>query len=177
MLVWYAYPMDVQAYEFGFTLIAPGCKGSIADGSCSFDELLKYLQRSGHEWTGSTTVGQKLNPEVGSTAAELSASGYKCNFEPLKLFTNNILPTQTNFPTMFGQVVDNIQECRKKFTDAALTDGLTKARYAMTCMQRARFADQSENLIKDLNQQLASKGATWVRISSTSTLFSSVICY
>ena len=80
MLCWYAYRMDIVAFGAGSIIIAPGCIGSAPDRSCHFDEFLRFIQRTGGTtmpWTGFTTVGKNLNPDVLTTAKELATSGTK----------------------------------------------------------------------------------------------------
>lgn len=66
MWLWYAYRMDGMRdpsnWEFH-------CTGTGPNGRCKFDEFLRYADK--HPWTGSTSVGDSLDPDVSKTVTEL----------------------------------------------------------------------------------------------------------
>ena len=174
MLIWYAYRMDIASFGAGSTLIAPGCIGEAPDKSCYFDEFLRYIQRTGPKvrpWTGSTSVGTKLNPDVLTTANELATSGtagsptrYSFTAEPAALFPNKFESLSPSYSAVFGAIVDNIQACRKKVNDQGIDDELDGTRRAIVSTLDARQADQAAKVIKDVNQKLFDAGYTWVRV-------------
>lgn len=96
MLYWYAYPLDVTVFGPGAILTAPNCFGGGPGRSCLFDQFLCYIDVDTNFnplWTGSTTVGTNLDPDVVDTAIALSTGGaqystdrYTNTLDPNKLF-------------------------------------------------------------------------------------------
>ena len=145
--------MDVQAYGSGGTLIASGCIGSLPDKSCTFDEFLRHISP---KWKGSTSVGTSLDPDVTKAATELKSSGYKGDMIQTELFPKAGLSTKqmAPFPTVLQLLGDNINECRKKETDAKLGTLLSKARTCFSMVHAARLADHASELIVGVNNEL-----------------------
>lgn len=186
MFLWYAYRMDITVFGSGNTILAPGCIGTVSDRSCYFDEFLRYIQRTGPTtaaWTGSTTVGTDLNPDVLSTANELATSGtaetpsrYSNTVEPAKLFPNKfVMGASPSFGVVMGSVMDNIQACRQAVVnDEGISEELDNARRAMVSVHEARLADQAALVLTGVNTQLANAGYSWVRIDRVpQTLYNS----
>lgn len=169
MLLWYAYRLNIKAYGADHTLLAPGCY------DCYFDDFLKFIQRTGKgstPWAGKTTVGNNLTPDVVTTAKELATSGSKDDgtryanaFESHQLFPGKYNMGETaKFHVIFGDIVDNIQECRKHVNDVGIDDEIKAIRQAMTFMHQARQADQASHVIKAVNEKLQVLGYSWVCI-------------
>lgn len=169
MLIWYAYRMDVISFGASKTIMAPYCIGSAPDRSCLFDEFLRYIQRVGkgtHLWTGSTSVGNNLKPDVLGTAQELDNGGtqgtpsrYSNTLAPSDIFPNLYFKGQSpDFSNLFGKVVDNIQECRQEMERKGriddIADELNSARHATKLFHSARIANQAEHVIEDVNKWL-----------------------
>lgn len=174
MLIWYAYRMDIMAFGAGSTLIAPDCIGTAPDGTCYFDEFLRYIERIGPNnpaWTGRTAVGTNLDPDCLNTADELANGGtagtpsrYTNTVEPSKLFPNRWIPGDSpSFSDIFGAVVDNIQACRQKINDGSLDDLLDNSRRAIVSVLDAREADQAAKVLQGVNAELSKLGCSWVR--------------
>ncbi|KAI1080981.1 hypothetical protein F5B20DRAFT_588939 [Whalleya microplaca] len=165
MLLWYAYRLDVIAFGSGNTVIAPNCIGSAPGKSCFFDEFVRYIQMTGQTtsaWTGSTTVGTNLEPDVFTTASELDKNGYRNTVDPSKVFPSAYQKTSwTNFSDIFGKLVDNIQQCRQHLQDQGIDNELDSIRRAMVSIHEARKADQADKLILGINKQLSNAGITW----------------
>jgi hypothetical protein len=77
------------------------CAGSLPDGSCTFDEFLRktlQVSRNIPAWTGSTTVGTNTNPNVESTAQELSTMQSENRIQ-LVFDASKLLPGVTTWPS------------------------------------------------------------------------------
>jgi hypothetical protein len=61
MIEWHVYRMEVLRLGNGKTLVAPGCRGTVPDGSCYFDEFCKHIQMK-KVWQGRTSAGHDLFP-------------------------------------------------------------------------------------------------------------------
>ncbi|GAB7355234.1 hypothetical protein MBLNU459_g5785t1 [Dothideomycetes sp. NU459] len=93
--------MDVSAHGVGATNgIAIDCKGSNADGSCKFDELLKDIQIEKRPWSGSTDIGGDLTPDPVHAADQLRSGRYESIMDPAKLFPNIWLPGSKDKPQL-----------------------------------------------------------------------------
>ncbi|RAH78796.1 hypothetical protein BO86DRAFT_458265 [Aspergillus japonicus CBS 114.51] len=178
MLFWYAYRIDVMTFGAGSTEISSECVGTASDKSCLFDEFVRYIQRDGkNAWTGSTTVGDDLEPDVLNTADELAADGYKGNYDIAKLFPGQFTTGQvTNFRGMFEPVIDVIQACRKEvatgsasINEKAFDSALDHARRAMVSTHEARIADNAAGLIEELNAKLQDLGYDWTVETKSNT--------
>lgn len=169
MLIWYAYQMEIKAfpsYAAKDRFIAPGCKGSRSDGSCYFDDLLQYIQdtESDSTWTGTTTIGKNLTPDLATIVKDLSAKGYNQVVDGKKLLPKDFLSKdpQPGFYAIFNKLVTAIQQCRAEAGDFALSSELASARTAMKHVHYARLQDQAAVSIAQVNEILRRRGITWV---------------
>ena len=167
--------MDVMVNEPADRLIAVGCVGTGPGNSCLFDEFLRYIQMTSKKtplWTGSTTVGDDLTPDVVSTANELATRGvaktstrYTNTYKTSKLCeTLKDKPTVT-YSELLGAIVNSIQKCRAKVATMSGIDidrELSGARRALTITHQARLADNAGYIIKGVNNILGKMSATWV---------------
>lgn len=155
LMFWYAYRMNVDAFGAQHTVLAAGCKGTVGDGSCYFDEFLKYISP---KWTGSTTTGTDLKPAIGKTATELGAGQYDGVTPQRSLFPND--PQMTGNPVKFKVIMtalgDNIKQCRLKLGNNA---DFVECRKSMVLVQTARKIDQASGLIRDLNDFITKETA------------------
>ncbi len=163
--IWFAYRMDVETLGVGNTVMAPGCRGTVGDGSCFFDEFLRYITP---KWRGSTSVGTNLDPDVETTASDITQnSGYKFNVRQDKLFATKFAKgVQPNFGAFWAAVGDVIQSSRKTLGDSKVAQALSKARYCFTITHDARRSDMAPHMIKGVNDLISKQGQSFVRISS-----------
>ena len=171
MYLWYAYSMDLKAFGHDSTgtsgSIAAGCPGTMSDGSCYFDEFLKYIQHVGmnsRRWTGKTSVGSWTDPDVFDTARELSSSTYKNTHDASILFPNLFGFDDPNpgFSKLYDAVTDRIQACRQRVGDGALRFELDAIGQAMFLIHDVRVADQAKTCIAGINAELTARGVSWV---------------
>ncbi|KAJ9624400.1 hypothetical protein H2203_005135 [Taxawa tesnikishii (nom. ined.)] len=158
--------MDVSAHGVGATNgIAIGCRGSNSDGSCQFDELMKYIHNPGKKtplWSGSTDIGDDFFPDPVHAAEELHNNGYNNAFDSGKLFPN-IWPNggQQQLGALLSAVTDRIQAARQTSGDDYFTRELRSARSAITIATEARLADLANYRIPAINTKLHDQGITW----------------
>jgi hypothetical protein len=143
--------MSVEAFGVGNTGIANGCKGTVGDGSCYFDEFVKEISP---DWSGSTSVGQDLNPPVETTVDDLVANGdYDYVAHQDKLFPKLFPDARSGtYGDVFQALGDKIKACRIKTGDIKLGTLLVNARYAISMVHDARRAEQAGNLIDEVNK-------------------------
>ena len=165
--MWYAYRMDVQAYGHGNTEIARGCKGSLADRSCTFNEFLRRITR---KWHGTISISDTdLDPDVENAVQALRNSGYdytvnQDRFLPSYFGSEFAAP----FSDIWKAMGDVIKACRQKLGDVNMGSKLDKVRYCMTMVHYARQSDQAMSLINAINQSLHEGSLKFVRNSRTS---------
>lgn len=148
--------MSVDAFGVGNTVIANGCRGSVGDSSCYFDEFIREISP---QWTGSTSVGTDLDPPVESTVQDLVNNGNYDYIErqdllfPLDPAT---FPKKRKAPfgTVFNAVGNRIEAARMKFGDIQLGPLLNKCRYTMSMIHDARRAENAAALIRELNAEI-----------------------
>ncbi|KAJ5642063.1 hypothetical protein N7490_006063 [Penicillium lividum] len=176
ILLWYSYRMDVKTYGAGNTVIAPGCVGSVlTDESCEFDEFLKYIQREpGYydrwvKWTGSTSVGIDLTPDVIDTGNELKSMtpSYAFNTEDW----HKIIPGAFNegsFPSFtkaYGNLINTIQTIRETAPNLEvpvnIDTELYGAQQSMVLANDGRAYDDAQYKIAYINGILEEKGVDW----------------
>lgn len=182
MLLWYAYRLDIAA---GGTFIAPDCPGTGKDKRCYFDEFLRYIEEVEERspWSGSTSVGRNLAPNVLSTAEELVTSRYSNAVDPDVLYKT---PSGfDNFRGVFEPAIDNIQECRQALGDKGIDWELNGIRTSIANTLDARIADQAAFIIIGVNEKHHETGFSWVRFllllfcfppSMTTYLLTSCMC-
>ncbi|PWY65641.1 hypothetical protein BO94DRAFT_338998 [Aspergillus sclerotioniger CBS 115572] len=176
LLYWYAYRIDIMANDPATRVIAVGCDGTGPGNTCYFDEFLRYIQKTGKKtkaWTGSTTVGEDLTPNVLATAEELATGGvaktpsrYSNTADVTKLCKALKNKGPVNYDTLMTTVVDSIQSSRAKVassTEVNIDTELNGAREALTITHKARVADNAAAIIKGANQILKGRGIKWVR--------------
>ncbi|KAJ5765053.1 hypothetical protein N7520_004612 [Penicillium odoratum] len=178
ILLWYAYRLDVKTYGAGSTEVAHFCEGSAADGSCYFDEFLKYIQRdptykdSWVKWTGSTSVGDNLTPDVIDTANELKEMNE--SDDPAARYAyyedwGKILPdtfaegSYPSFSKAYASIINTIQAIRRDAPGLSVNidEELYRAKQAMVLANDGRAYDDAQYKIAAVNKVLADKGITW----------------
>lgn len=172
MFFWYVYRMDCLAFGKP-NRIATGCHGGGPGGTCLFDEFLRHIQSHGtperpiEPWTGSTSVGTNLDPDVWNTANELLNSGerdtptrYPNVYDPLKIMPE--LEQAPNHENFLGKMVDVVQDSRAKAGLTQLEPQLDNVRLALGFTYEARIGDMTKYLIIGLNKLLKKNGVTWV---------------
>ena len=170
MLMWYAYRIQVLTNGPGQTRIAPTCRGNGPHRTCLFDEFLKNVQREGDKikpWTGHTSVGTNLNPDVLDTADELAQpGGFNNNIDMQKVLPGAF--DHVEKPTLemaLNGIVDSNQGCRRQAGDGELSDELDHCRRAIVSIHEARRADMGAGMIKVVNNMLKENGFNWVGVS------------
>lgn len=182
MLLWYAYRMEIKMYGVGETYLANLCEGHAPDGSCLFDEFLKYIQRGPGrnenwvKWTGDTTVGTNLNPDVEATARELLAMKqspvpsqryeYKENW--YRLYRREFSPRAVPyFSEAYTKVINLIQDMRKAAPTldppVDVSDELHSIRQSIVSVLAGRQHDSANWLIRGVNDIIQRRGLPWVR--------------
>ncbi|KAK3680430.1 hypothetical protein LTR37_021241 [Vermiconidia calcicola] len=196
MAFWYAYRMDIQANSQGGNLIAAGCKGTVQDGSCNFNEFLKHISPVS---PGTTTsiIGTDLDPDVESAVKALQNSGYDYDIDQRTFLPSLFDPNETAkekkkfnkkpFSVIWKGMGDVIKGCRKTLGDVNMGSKLDNVRY---CTNMVHYARQSENaaaVIDKVNDYLTRKrgftftvetktvtapttGQTWREIDVAATL-------
>ncbi|GLI79234.1 hypothetical protein PoHVEF18_007562 [Penicillium ochrochloron] len=165
---YYAYRIDTLAGSASLG-IAKGCPGSGPKGVCYFDEFVKWIQQSKYPWTGQTSVGQNLDPDVDATAQELRTSGTEGTSSRCsnKYDFNKVFPeiypegTSPSYQEVMRTLVKSIQAQRSALGDDKLTSQLDKARRAFGLTYEARIGDMTNGLINDVNRTLQKNGITW----------------
>ena len=166
MLYWNTYRMEVLALGPDKTNIAAGCKGSVGDGSCYFDE---FVRRISPDWEDSTTIGTELNPDVEATVSKLESSGYDYVTPQDKLFPSIFDGKTTQpFSKVLQAVGDSIEGCRKTLGGDEIIQQLDKARYSLDMVREVRLADQAKATVAGVNKMIAQQGKTFVSSSATS---------
>jgi len=144
--------MNVEAFGAQHTVLAAGCKGTVGDGSCYFDEFLKHIFPA---WKGSTTVGTNLSPDVDATAKELAAlkPPYTGSTVHGKLFPGDKAfqdaKAGPQFPKVMQTLGNNIRNCRVKLGD---NDDFLNCRKATSMVHAGRVADQAHFIIEGVNK-------------------------
>ncbi|RLL96202.1 hypothetical protein CFD26_101939 [Aspergillus turcosus] len=160
--MWFAYRMDIQAFGVRPDMIAPGCHGTVADGSCYLDEFINHLQRDGKKLDAGqkTSAGTWLLPDAVDMAKELTtlkSNGvdFVPNQDPEKIFRSGTF-TQPNprLSDILSLVTDRIEAARVKLGDGELKDELFEAREAINGVHEARLADNGQDLIDTINDYL-----------------------
>lgn len=164
ILLWYSYQMELDVYGAGQTYLANECRGNGRGNSCLFDEFLKWILK--RRFTGTTSVGRNLSPDVVATARELSnmRTNWEENWSKLlpSKFSANASP---KFSEAYSQVINTIQQAR---ADAGsqnkdISVALDNARTAIQSALQARQHDDADWLIKEVNKAIQDKGFSWVR--------------
>lgn len=156
--------MDISAYGVGATGIATACRGSIRDGSCTFDELMKHIHGSTPIWEGKTDIEDNLSPDPMHAADQLRNGGYNNvwkhkNLLPQMEITKNKSPSLRE---VFGLITDRIQAARQTLGDDRFVTELRSVRLLMTCIAEARLFEQASSRIDAINEELKTRGVTWV---------------
>lgn len=160
--------MDVSAHGVGATNgIAIACRGSNPDGSCQFDELMRYIHQKSRKtpaWLGSTDIGDDFFPDPVHAAEQLYNNGYTNFHDSAKLFPN-IWPNggQQQLGAIMTAITDRIQAARRTSGDDFFVRELKRARTAVTIAMEARLADNATFGIKNINKMLEAQHVTWVR--------------
>lgn len=162
LLYWFVYRMDIEAFGPLNQLIASGCRGSVGDGTCHFDEFVRHISP---KFRGSTNIGQDLNPDVDNAVQQLRSRGYKPEVKAHILFPSVFVDDgqPPSLAKIVEEVGDTIKACRSKLGDGKLGQNLYKARYAMDITQEARQADQAAGKIREIKQKIIALGKTFVR--------------
>ncbi|GKZ28965.1 hypothetical protein AbraIFM66950_002212 [Aspergillus brasiliensis] len=149
---WYAYRLGVDSYGVSDNPIATGCPGSAADGSCYFDEFVKYIDKAG--LTGNTGIGTNLDPTVNDAVAGLTSAGYKNTLNaPLLLPQDVKAARDTSAPLreILKAVAPYISHARQTAKDAdTLSSRLTKMQDCMLQATQARKVEQASNIVEAL---------------------------
>lgn len=147
--------MDVIVNGPGKTEIVPDLKGSGPGGTFYFDEFIKYTQlvsprNKKSAWTGSTSVGTNLNPDIEETAQELADTGFKKGFKPSLIYPSrwqgNANP---NFDTFLGALTDRVQALRAAKPDAIGLQ-LDRLRESLKPMVDLRWGEQMAGFLRDI---------------------------
>ncbi|KAK3708150.1 hypothetical protein LTR37_011654 [Vermiconidia calcicola] len=158
---WYAYRMDIQANSQGGNLIAAGCKGTVQDGSCNFNEFLKHIS-PGSPGTITSIIGTDLDPDVDTAVKALQNSGYNYAADQRLLLPSLFPPNETKeekkIKKPFGEIWkgtgDVINTCRTKLGDVNMGSKLDQVRYCMTMVHLARQSEQAKGVIDRVNKYL-----------------------
>ena len=156
ILFFLAYRMDVHVYGSSQTRLAPGCKGSVGDGSCYFDEFVKHVSP---KWHDSTSVGTDLEPDVEAASQDLRKTDYNGHIDQEVLFAHEPWASRSQpapFPPMIEAIGNNIQACRQQAgADPKVATLLDKSREAIAMVHFGRLADQEDRVIDGVNQMLS----------------------
>lgn len=152
---WYAYRLGIEAFGED-SKIAPGCK------NCNFDEFIKYIQkkptlnRKGQPvggitpFTGSTGIGDNLEPDVETAVSKLNAAGYQCVTSVHNLLPD-VFPNDDRAPglgAILDPIMQHIQEARQKLGDnAKATSIVSKLQQCMAAATSARKQENAKGII------------------------------
>ncbi|KAL1985215.1 hypothetical protein VTN96DRAFT_8131 [Rasamsonia emersonii] len=159
---WYAYRMEIEAFGEA-TVIAPKCPSP-----CDFDTFIKYIQkepkldRKGRPignitpFTGSTGIGNNLEPDVETAVDKLNAVGYQSVNSVNKLlpgtFPND--DRAPGLPLILDPMVQRIQEARQKLgNNAKAASILSKLQECMAGVSSARKQENAKNIIDAFNKE------------------------
>lgn len=173
--------MNVEAFNLGMTtmLIAPGCAGTVSDGSCYLDEFLDHIwdQRlSASSYGGKTGItvldqsisvddlaesievagksGGYFTPSKVSPAASPNAKGKITFLSSFKAVINNVqtMRTMSSADTSVIRFVDPIVDALEQTTVARIQDSLTDLQKALGEMMDAEGFEVvvKENVSADL---------------------------
>ncbi|KAJ5238543.1 hypothetical protein N7468_003162 [Penicillium chermesinum] len=150
-------------------------------GSFYFDEFLKAIQKipqDGSLWTGSTGIGETLDPSVSDAVEAIQNANprYPNTEDPARIFPDAFKEsTPVRFPAIYGKVFDVIQESRRKITSSGVSSeftqddydtALSRARDATTGMHQGRIADADYTAIEKNKRNNESKGFSYVQKSA-----------
>jgi len=151
-MFFYAYRMNVAAFGAEHIKLAQGCKGTVGDGTCYLDEFLKHITP---DWTGSTTVGTNLSPDIYTTAGELSAglTPYEGLIDQHALFPSgpafdNTPGSRAQLGTVLNALADNLDDCRRQIGD---TEDFQNCRRSTEMAHVARSQDNSQRIIEGVD--------------------------
>ncbi|KAJ6103134.1 hypothetical protein N7486_005561 [Penicillium sp. IBT 16267x] len=166
--------MDIVANGVADRTILKGsdAKATGPHGSFYFHEFLQAIQKLGSntvEWTGTTGIGDTLDPSVKDAVLAIQNADPKYpNVEdPHKLFPGvfdgETAETKPNFVNLYQKVFDLIQANRKKITSSGVSSDFTKddfdtavsrAQDAGEGMHQGRIADADYTEIEKVNQMM-----------------------
>ncbi|KAI2993671.1 hypothetical protein CBS147346_10891 [Aspergillus niger] len=149
---WYAYRLGVDSYGVSNNPIATGCPGPAADGSCYFDEFVKYIDKAG--LTGSTGIKTNLDPTVNDAVAGLTSAGYKNTLNAPLLLPQDFKAapgTSASLQKILQAIAPYISHARQTAKDAdTLSARLTKMQDCMLQATQARKIEQASNIVEAL---------------------------
>lgn len=152
---YYAYRIDCMTLP-GANFIGSGCPGSGPGGVCKFDEFVKWIQDDGHPWTGHTSIGDNLDPDVWEASNELRASGCQNKYDAHKLFPALYPPGSVpSYEALMEEMVHSFQSDRRLWTDAAkLRSQLKNIRKAFGLVYEARTGAMADKLVQAVDKLL-----------------------
>ncbi|KAJ6032220.1 hypothetical protein N7540_002952 [Penicillium herquei] len=177
MFLWYAYRLDIKSSP-GANTIAKGCVGTVSDKSCYFDEFLKYIQQTPSKkakwkrWTGSSSVGKNLDPDVIDTATELRtimapstdpAARYSDKLDWNKILKEFAKGSSPSFVKSYGALVNLVQKMRAADSTKYIEDSeeLYRLKQSMVLANDGRAYDDATYKIEAVNAELAELGFDW----------------
>lgn len=156
--------MEVQLFGPTKTTIGPGCKGTVGDGSCYFDEFVKHISPT---WKGSTTIGTNLEPDAQTiaTALQQSKGAMPYNYvTDLRQLLSGVNPTEkATFSLVWTGLGDAINTCRNNAAFPKVALQWANVKQSMGMVHDARWSDQAAAMINNVNEELADLKAGFVR--------------
>lgn len=183
VFLWYAYRMNVEAYNLGITkmLIAPGCVGTVADKSCYLDEFLDHIwdwvqsPTAGKGRTGVTVIDNSLSVDELAESIEVAgkSGGY---YAPRQLCPDAAFwgkytaGGKPGLAVVFDQITTDIQTIRAKASgDTTVTRFVDPIGDAIEQTTVARIQDSLADIQEVLREMMNDEGFKVVLKENVST--------
>lgn len=124
----------------------------------TFDELTKHTQSPSAQrpaWTGSTSVGNELKPDIERTVSDLVNSGYNSFVDAEKLIPLNF-PAGTPrpaFPLLYSTLANKIVAWKQAATDKFPGDMFDAIQKLYSAVQECRVSDIAGYRLADIRQR------------------------
>ena len=159
--------MEIQTFGAGNNIIAAGCKGTVGDGSCYFDEFVRHISP---QWTGHTSpeVGTNLDLDVEETTPKLQNVGYNyATHQGLLLPSVFKESSEGTLNELFEKIGDRINACRsdaiKKGDTTKIAQELERAKECLAGARKARLADEAKAVIAGVKKKVIEMKQAFVR--------------
>jgi hypothetical protein len=153
--LFYVYRIDCEVNGGTPASIAIGCVGANGKQPCDFDDLMKYVQRTGKRdasgkdpfaVTQSSGAGDFGEPDVTETANRLKLGGYNALWDNGKILGTAVLARiGTDFSALYDELADQVQTWRSTRPVTEAVDRLeTGLKEAMLGIHSMRVADAAK---------------------------------
>ena len=165
MLYWNTYRMEIKTLGIANVVIAAGCKGTVGDGSCYFDEFVKYISplwKIPTEQDGTTIgtkIGNDLDPDVDKAVQALDTAAYNSVTSADKLYPTVFKsPSGNPLAPLLQAVGESINSCRLHLSDDKLGQQFKNTQYCSSVIHQARLAEQDTSLVTEVKKFIDKQG-------------------